>query len=159
MQRFYLRLILIFLQRKPRARLNFKIDLLINLNTHPEAGAHGYKLVKENTSPQELCSFWVLLIGRSNKTLPSFNVFLNPKSKLRQCNQSRSPNWLISWLNHLLIDFFNPNLSSESESSWQNQFQRLKKRLNGSKSNDFKWKEIELYWKWSKNSKYVDFFI
>ena len=47
--------------------------------------------------------------------------------QLRQCNQSRLPNWLILWSNSLLIEFFDPNSSSESKLSRQNWFQQLKK--------------------------------
>ena len=52
------------------------------------------------------------------------------KNKLRRCNQSRSPNQLILWSNCLLIDFFDPNLSSDSKLLRQNWFQWLKKIKN-----------------------------
>ena len=49
---------------------------------------------------------------------PHLHSHMHPK--LRQFNWSRSPNRLILWLNHLLIDFFDPNLKPEFNSSWQN---------------------------------------
>ena len=40
--------------------------------------------------------------------------------KLRQSKWSRSTNRLISWLFRLLIDFFDPNLKPDFNSSWRN---------------------------------------
>ena len=82
-------------------------------------------------------------------------------SKLRWLNCLRPEINLESDSNHLFMDFFDPNMLSESESSWRNWFQGLR---NPSKSwNSIKrikniLKVIEFDWIWSKKSIYINFF-
>ena len=79
-------------------------------------------------------------------------------TKLRRSYRSRSTDWLILWLNRLLIDFFDPNLKPDFKLLPKNQLkcvQIISKRL---KSVDFNRKEIEIDWKQSKKSKYIGFF-
>ena len=73
------------------------------------------------------------------------------QGKLWRSNPSRSKFHFIWWLNRLFINFFDPNLSSESESSWQNWLKHLKIISKRSKSIDFNRKEIESDWYISKS--------
>ena len=66
---------------------------------------------------------------------PHLHSHMHPK--LRQFNWSRSPNRLILWLNHLLIDFFDPNLKPDFNSSWQNRLKHVRIILKSSKSINF----------------------
>ena len=66
--------------------------------------------------------------------------------KLRQLNQIR-PAISLEWdLHCLLISFFNPNLSSKSESSRQNRFQRLRNPCSNLIERDQKYIESDQIW-------------
>ena len=100
-------------------------------------------------SPTSLFSFFPFI------HIPSLPAEARPlpasaPGKLRWCNRSRLLNRLISWSNRLLINFFNPNSSSESESSWQNRLKHVQIISKRSKTIDSNLKEIEsdpFYWK------------
>ena len=64
--------------------------------------------------------------------------------ELRQLNPPRLKFWLKSQSNNLLIDFFYPNLSSQSESSQWNQLKQVQYQFNCSKSFVFTWKHFNL---------------
>ena len=70
----------------------------------------------------EICKIWATSVFENNKNIVSGFKRNQVHSKLQRSYRSRAKFHLILWSNCLLIEFLNPNSSSESESSWQNWF-------------------------------------
>ena len=87
------------------------------------------------------------------RTLLKYKTRKVLNSKLWRCKWSRSPNRLISWLIHLLIEVFDLNLKPDFNLSRQNRLIRVRIKLKRLKSIHLNLQEIEINQKWSKNLK------